>query len=353
MAPATGYGTATITNPSGALTDFSLMIDLSTMHADWWTEQNDADGTKGRAYKNDGTTELAVDWIDFNGAGETGWARVKWSGTLASSGTQIVRIYPPHSDNAVVAAGDAFGAYNAYDANWLGYWPLHEDPSGSAPQMKNRISAGLHLTTAGTMLTADQVSGQVVGALDFDGGDDTASYLADTGVSAWPVSLFAWMKPPALDANYCLIGWGNAASESDFLGINTDSSDVMRGFLFSSVFNAVFGTTTIDTNFHHIAFVIASNTSRIIYTDGGDAQSDTDSDIIPVAMDFFSVGSFARNTEDFALGIIGDVQVHIANRVAAWVSEEYAQTNDQSAFWGSWGWTALAGGIVVLRRRRS
>lgn len=86
--PASNYATATITNPSSSLTDFSLMVDLSRMPANWWSAVNTSDGTKGRAAKNDGT-ELATDWINFNNIAHTGWLRVKWAGTLANSGSQF------------------------------------------------------------------------------------------------------------------------------------------------------------------------------------------------------------------------------------------------------------------------
>ena len=61
--PSSGYGIATISNPDSALTDFTLMIDLSRMSASWWADAEDTDATRGRASKNDGTTELATDWI--------------------------------------------------------------------------------------------------------------------------------------------------------------------------------------------------------------------------------------------------------------------------------------------------
>src|SRR6056297_96504 len=99
MAFSGDYATATVTNPSSALTDFTLIIDLSTLPQDWWDAVTSSDGTKGRASKGDGTTELACDWIDFDDTAETGLLRVLWSGTLASTGTQEVRIYPPLSGN--------------------------------------------------------------------------------------------------------------------------------------------------------------------------------------------------------------------------------------------------------------
>ncbi|PIZ57786.1 hypothetical protein COY23_01000, partial [bacterium (Candidatus Torokbacteria) CG_4_10_14_0_2_um_filter_35_8] len=59
-----------------------------------------------------------------------------------------------------------------------GYWDMDEDPSGSAPQIKDRSLGYLpdhkvnDLTSAGTMTSGDEVAGVRGNALDFDGGDD-------------------------------------------------------------------------------------------------------------------------------------------------------------------------------------
>lgn len=125
--PASGYDIATITNPGSALTDFTLMIDLSRMTTDFKTNWNSSDGGRGRASKNDGTTELACDFIDIDHTAKTGWLRVKWSGTLASTGTQKIRIFPPNTANTLYASADTYGSDNAYDAGWEGYYPVFGD----------------------------------------------------------------------------------------------------------------------------------------------------------------------------------------------------------------------------------
>src|SRR6056297_1214654 len=117
------HALATVTNPTSALTDFTLIVDLSTMPASWWSAVSTSDGTRGRVYKGDGTTRLACDWIDFDDTAETGLLRVLWSGTLASTGTQELWIEPPVSGNDAVAADNTYGSDNAYDDDWEGYWP--------------------------------------------------------------------------------------------------------------------------------------------------------------------------------------------------------------------------------------
>src|SRR6056297_1287987 len=121
------HALATVTNPTSALTDFTLIVDLSTMPASWWSAVSTSDGTRGRVYKGDGTTRLACDWIDFDDTAETGLLRVLWSGTLASSGTQQLWIEPPVSGNATVAADNTYGSDNAYKSSIEAYYPLQSD----------------------------------------------------------------------------------------------------------------------------------------------------------------------------------------------------------------------------------
>ncbi len=344
MAPATGYGTATITNPSGALTDFSLMIDLSTMHADWWTEQNDADGTKGRAYKNDGTTELAVDWIDFNGAGETGWLRVKWSGTLASSGTQIIRIYPPHSGNASVAAGDAFGSDNAYDASWMLYLP----PAGGNDRTSNANNG-----TASGGVSVGGSSGPFGPATTFDGDDDLITVTDDPtlDVGTGDFSLFVWAETVAGTAGGLIEKGGAFVSVPGYVLYNTTPTG---GFTrtWDNPDDIFISFAVSQDTWTHIAMTCDRDGNQQNYIDGSAGNSGNMSavDTLDNAIDFL-IGKYDLG---FWEGDMGEVQLHKTLRSAAWVGEEHAQTDDQSAFWGTWGWTAAAGGgIVILRRRRS
>ena len=128
--PTTGYASATIQNPDSALTDFTLIIDLAEIisdEADFGTAFNTDDQGRGRAYKSDGTTELACDWIDLDNSNSTGLLRVKFSGSLASTGTQTIRIYPPNTGNSQYAADDTYGSDNAYDDSWESYLPTQSD----------------------------------------------------------------------------------------------------------------------------------------------------------------------------------------------------------------------------------
>lgn len=332
----TNYDLATVTNPNSALTDFTLIVDLSTMSSNWWSLVDTADGTKGRAAIHASGTEVACDWIDFDNVGQTGFLRVIWSGTLSSSGTQQLRVYPPLAANSSYAATDTYGSYNAYDANFLAYWPLYEDPSGGAPQFTNRIQNAFHLTSAGSMASGDQVGGQVAGGIDFDGADDILS-VALTGISDYPFMIMSWINPLAIgERSWIYIG--NGSYYYIARAYNTATSMICET---SSGFNAVVGTAHNSTDCH-IAAIWSAENDRKLYTNGGNVHTDT-ATITVAAPNEIGVGAGVGN---YFAGQVGGTQLVTTERSADWIAEEYSQTYDNATFWGSWAWQGGAGGTT-------
>lgn len=344
--PATGYDTATVTNPSSALTDFTLMVDLSRMSSSWWAAVDTSDGTKGRAAIDSSETELATDWIDFDDSGETGWLRVKWSGTLASSGTQVLRIYPPQTANSSYAAGDTYGSDNAYDSDWLIYWTLDVGPAN------DRTGNGNDGTATGTF---SDVTGQVDGAKAVTGSQRIASPEVTGFASGY--TLMCWGKTTAsavgslISSDDNVGGVGNRRWQFRF-----DSSGKIGFIRFDSspsvVTNILSSGAENDGNWHHLAARFDSASGSDIFVDGSIDGSDS----VTTANNNVSENIWAcarKNTFDDTLsGSLDDVQVHTAPRSDAWVGSERSQTNDNAAFWGTWTWNDPASGNALLLRRR-
>ncbi len=335
--PTTGYGTANVTNPSSALTDFTLMIDLSRMHSDWWAAVDTSDGTKGRAAIDSSAVELATDWIDFNSGAETGWLRVKWTGTLASSGTQTLRIYPPNTANTSNAASDTYGRNNAYDSYFEGYWPLQSD-------FNDRTSHARHLTATGSPTAGDGATAQFGASTDFDG----SQYLKKsslTGVSLEPMTLSAWAKcdPPSDYVANIILSVGNGSSyvEQNLLRVELGTG------AYRTRAAAPNGGGDVNTNASmlnsstawEMSTGVYDNDTRNVYVNGtaGTANTTSTSATTP---DQVVIGARSRTGVNTLTGQIQDAQIHSTVRGTAWIAEEYAQTNSQASFWGTWGWTA-------------
>ena len=335
--PSSTYDTATLVNPTSSLTDFTLIVDLSRMSAAWWAAVDTSDGTKGRAAKDSGPTELACDWIDFDDANETGLLRVKWSGTLASSGTQTLRVYPPMAANASVAASDTYGSDNAYDADWLGYWPLHD--------ANDRTANGNHLTANGGV-TAGGATGKIGRATDFDGSDDYFSRTNLTVALGQSFSLWheQWQAGSpfhnSVTANVTCVGLRTPAIgrwdctwEISNVGYPRYKTGGPTGDAHVFATASTGGVTTLHIN-GNIESTAAS----------GFGQSGTSGEM--------NIGSTSNGKW---LGWINEVQYHDVERTSEWAAYEYDQTNDQATFWGTWTNTPVAGGIsipVVMHHRR-
>ena len=340
--PATTYDTATLVNPGSSLTDFTLIVDLSRMSAAWWTAVDTSDGTKGRAAKDSGPTELACDWIDFDSVNETGLLRVKWSGTLASSGTQTLRVYPPQAANASVAASATYGSDNAYDSDWTVYWPME---AGSGTTETDRTSNGFDGTLTGTP-TSPWVSGKVGGALDLTGDFSAVMSTAlDSGLlpGTGPFTVICWGQKPTNGDAY----WGIS---NGLFSLYTISSGNLRLDGISSNLE-----TTLASGTSHIA-VVRDASGRAIYINGSSVATDAQTGEDASSNGYFVGGAISisgqRSMEN---GWVDDLQFHLTDRSSAWIEHEYEQTNDQATFWGTWTNVPVAAGIsipVVMHHRR-
>jgi len=318
--PSSTYDIATISNPSAALTDFSLIVDLSNMSSAWWAAVDTTDGTKGRAAKGDGTTELACDWIDFDNGSETGLVRIKWTGTLATTGTQEVEIYPPQAANASYAATDTYGQYNAYNSNWIGYWPLQSDANDRTSTQNNGTAQG--------GATVGGVSGKIGNATSFDGIDDwiELSTVFASGAADFEIDL--WYKGTDGDNQY--FGQGLTTSNNPRLLFMHQSS--YYKIVGATAAMAVATTDDIDDSWRNL---VANSTN--IYIDSTSRVSGSDY-IQAGTYDNAGIGTFNRNGSLYqpTQGNIQDVKAFNSSRSDAERSQEYIQVSDNATFWGTW-----------------
>lgn len=345
--PSTTYDTATLVNPGSSLTDFTLIVDLSRMSAAWWSAVDTSDGTKGRAAKDSGPTELACDWIDFDDVAETGLLRVKWSGTLSDTGTQTLRIYPPQAANASVAANATYGSDNAYDSDWAAYWPLHD--------ANDRTSNGYDLTAQGGV-TAGGVAGKLGAATDFDGSDDWFERTASAPNTGPGKTLIAWVNYDAQSYVSRILEIQDTSNNSyqqilhvfSTIRANEYDGSTQGGPTASVPATGTWCQTTAQfvTATSRYAFVnktkSSQNTASIDSTGDGTA-------------DRLGIGAASDGSGTHMDAKIQHVQAHSIARADDWIEYEYDQMNDQATFWGTWTNVPVAAGIsipVVMHHRR-
>jgi hypothetical protein len=301
------------------------------MPSSWWAEVDTTDGTKGRAAKDD-ETELATDWIDFDDTAETGWLRVKWSGTLASSGTPVLRIYPPVAANSSYAASDTYGSDNAYDPNWEGYWP----DGGETDRTSNGNDG-----TANGGVTIGGATGKVGDATDFDGSNDYISCADSASLSVTgSITLFCWLNIDSAPSSfYSLIRKRRVTSDSYQFLLNSSSQPQLFIDTGSPVNQT--GSALSTSTWEHCVGSWDSSNIRVYnngsLSGGPTAQTGSMSD----TTDTLNIGG----TDDQSWTVDGrmdDVQLHSTARSADWISHEYDQSNDNATFWGTWTWSAAS-----------
>ena len=168
------------------------------------------------AYNNLLDHEIEQYTSAVGGATLVAWVRVPTLSILGS--TTIFLRY----GNAAITSPTANPA-GAWSNGFLGVWHLSEDPSGTAPQLKDSTT-GDDETTSGAMTTVDQVSGQIDGSLDFDGGDDRAATGANNLMANLPAfTVSAWVKPTAGQSIYAgVLSYYSAANFGTALEVWND-----------------------------------------------------------------------------------------------------------------------------------
>ena len=183
-----GYLEITLPAPDSAISNASILVDLSdhTLNSSWTAQWNTNSNGYGRASKEDGTTELATDWIDLDYTAETGQVRVLYSGSWSSTSNKI-RLWPPNTARSQYSASDTYGSENAYESNLAGAWPLSVDAN-------DRTSNGTTLSEYGSISVGGQ-SGQAGDSTLFD--DASSQYLTTGSVTynfANALTMVAWFK---------------------------------------------------------------------------------------------------------------------------------------------------------------
>jgi len=348
----TGYDSQTVTNPGSALTDFTLLIDIADLSSTWKGNVQ-ADGGDIRVTTG-ADSELPFDLINYaNDEGSpptvTGLIRVKWSGSLASSGSQTVKVWAGYTGGTATAYDDddvsGYGADNAYNSDWDCFLPLASD-------LNDRTSNGNDGTAQGSISAGGQ-TGKFGSATNFDGSDDAVTWGSNNDdrfeyTDNFTISL--WAKPD----NYAQYDIALCDAQSQGRGYRIWSRDSSSPKWYWELNNdsesvQVASTTGINTSAWQMVTVsMATDDTCNIYINGSwENSSDLGADMayehaypyrpmIGAMPDDSSGLTFHR----FYDGLMQDVQIHGTQRSAAWIAEEYAQTNDNSGFWGEWSWTA-------------
>lgn len=335
-----------IAAPGSTVADFTYLVSLDQMPSGFWTAVQ-TDGDDIRATKADGTTELAVDIIEFTDSGSSGSGliAVKYSGNQTTS-PGAIWIWAGDPTASRPATSDTYGQFNAYASHWKGFWP-----SGLG---NDRTSFANNLTAIGSPTVGGQ-AGPINGSLSTDLNGSTQYGISTISVpTAAPITMIAMGHSDSATVTQSPLALTDTAGDNDAMWIEfggATGGDPIRADAYRGSSGVAATSTGYSTaTWTHAAGVFTSATSRAAYINAGSVGSSVVSKA-PLSLDTICVGVLDQATVlPFKFdGRLSLVHLHTSALSADWLSydKEMLDDADQSDFYGTWSWTAATSPIVL------
>ncbi len=278
---------------------------------------------------SDGTTKLDHEIEKYVSSSGELWAWVEVPTLSVSADTVLYLYYGGPSTGATNQ--NVTGVWDTAN-NWQGVWHLKEDPTGTAPQMKDSTSNANNGTSNGGQVAGDQRTAKVDGGLNFDGVNDEVNVGNNSSLQlTGSMTVSAWMKPSSFPvrAMYAVTkdgltgnrGWrffacGDCTPTIWLFSISTDGTLLP---LRESV-------SALTTNWTHVAGVYNAGAQTLdIYVNGVLDNGVLDGSV--PASQFNSsvnaiIGDNAVDSNNFP-GLIDEARVSNTARSADWIKTEY------------------------------
>lgn len=324
--------------PSG-LTDFPLYVDLSLLPAGFFSTVK-TDGSDIRITTADGVTELPLEIVSISTGSSTGELHTKYP-YLNGTGTDAIYIYYGNSGASAYAASATYGSQNVWNSNYVAVWHNQEDPSGSAPQIKDSTANGFDMTSAGSMTSGDSVAGKLAGnALDFDGVDDyttvgDAAALDLLGQS----TVQCWLKSSDLSHGEGILSKASHTAGTVGWLIGSSTNVVSTGLTFLQEDAASNADVIIEPNTNvadgawRMIHAVRESAAARLYYNGTLVGSDTSPDDAPGA-GTHPVNQGSRGDSGVKSNVVLDEVRLIATDLSAdWITTEYNNQNAANTFY--------------------
>jgi hypothetical protein len=242
-------------------------------------------------------------------------------------------------------ASETYGSDNAYDANWVGYWPLHD---------ANDRTSNSNDGTAEGSVSVGGAAGHIGDATDFDDSDDGVNVGQPLQTPSNGFTAMIWAYPDDLSDDQRAFGQFTGTGSTTSWLLWMDAGGAADGWAFatcdgeSTATFSIHGTddaTATASTWQHVSVSINASGDFDLRVNGVSTESGTvsvlaaDSRTSDVVIGKLDGGSGVNSCFD---GKLQHVQLHSTNRASAWVDHEYDQTNDNAAFYGTWSWNGAS-----------
>jgi hypothetical protein len=331
------YKTVTIDHleVAGDETNFIVFIKLASDANLAANARND--GYDIKFTNSTGLTDLKYERVFFDGATGELVAHVKVP-SLSSGVDTVIRMY----------YGNA-GASDQQDPDnvWTDYdFVLHmkEDPtSAGGDEILDSSSNNRDFTTAGTMVTADSVTGKLHKALDFDETDDRLSHADFAYGDADDFSISIWLKLSNGNVGslykYFLSHGAVTLVNSLNAYINEDSAtsgDKIESYIKDGANNgdALTGVTGVDDGAWHLVHFTKDTNGYDMYLDGSneDTEANCTSTVNPTTSFYIACREDVDGGRMFG-GQLEEARFRKDTLSTNWISTEYGNQNNPSNFY--------------------
>jgi hypothetical protein len=295
------------------LTDFPVLIEIDDSSLKRGKIQDDA---ADLLFTDSTNTKLhhEVEYFTQNIANGhlIAWVRVP---TLYSSEDTIISMYYGRDD-----LSSQENSINVWDSSYSGVWHLAEDPTSLMIDSTNNV----HATSNGNMNSTNKITGQIDGALNFDGVDDSLSIpnLGTNGLST--VTMSIWINPTVIQSG----GLMTKSTEGRNNGLIIDT--LWSCMIFRMGLDSIIHLTTeypLTGVWTHVVGTY-DGTTAIFYVNGNQVDSSNTSGTISIeswVIGYQQEGSFE--------GGFDEARISNAARTADWISTEYQNQYNPSSFY--------------------
>ena len=337
-----------VDDPSTTYADFPVLVYATGL------SNIKADGADIRFTSSDGTTELPREIESYSGGTLYAWVKVTLTKDSSDSSDDVIYMYYGNDAATEPTPDSAYGSQNVWDSNYKGVWHLSENPSGTAPQMKDSTSNNNDGTSQGSMTAGDQVTGQIDGSLDLDGSDDYIQTTSGESKTASDITWEVWFKADSTTGSHHILwqgpanqnGWGepgNAASHEMHLTIGRMSTANLLDFFYGYEYTTDNWVPAVEiqtsfsdtTNWYYAVVVLTgagSSPSGTLYLDGSSIGTDTGTETGRTSWNTnLRIGQCGAAQRRFD-GLVDEVRVSNTARSAAWIKTSYNNQNSPSSF---------------------
>jgi hypothetical protein len=252
----------------------------------------------------------------------TAWVK---STDISSTTAKTVLMY--YGNTAATDQRNKAGVWSSQGE--AGVWNMDEDPSGTAPQMKDATANANNGTSNGSMTTSDLVAGQVGGAVDFDGSNDYVTNSSFSWPSSSSITVSFWNNTPGGVADSAF-SVGNDIT--DRIQSHAPWSDNILYWDYGTIANGRISTNYASylNKWTHVTLVNNGTNFKAIYLNGVLVASGTTVATPPTAKTGVWIGQFAGN---YHIGKIDDFRIYTQALSAADILTQYNNTHNSAAFW--------------------